>query len=131
MRCLAFAVVGLAWLPIAAQAEESLSPDMVSAIKAATVFVKIKTPEIAGSGSGFVVKTDEDTVYVVTNRHVIEPKAAEVVIERRSAVPARAAVPEGAGCPDFPDCRRPFPYPVLPASPAATIMPATRIPRGS
>ena len=117
MRCLAFAVVGLAWLPIAAQAEESLSPDMVSAIKAATVFVKIKTPEIAGSGSGFVVKTDEDTVYVVTNRHVIEPKAAEVVIERRSAVPRSGRGSRRGGLPGLPRLPTPIPVPGSPGQP--------------
>ncbi len=81
MRRLSFAVVCLAWLPVAAQAEESLSPNLVTAVKAATVFVKFKTPEIAGSGSGFVVESEGKTAYIVTNRHVVEP----IVIEWRRA----------------------------------------------
>ncbi len=83
MRRLSFAVVCLAWLPVAAQAEESLSPNLVTAVKAATVFVKIRTPDIAGSGSGFVVESEGNTAYIVTNCHVVEP----IVIRRRPAAP--------------------------------------------
>ena len=96
MRRLSIAVVCLAWLPLAAQAQESLSPSLVTAVKAATVFVKIKSPEIAGSGSGFVVETNGDTAYIVTNRHVVEPKAAEIVIERRPTRPVELAGQHGA-----------------------------------
>jgi S1-C subfamily serine protease len=47
-------------------------------LEAATVYVRVVTPNIGGaSGSGFVVRSVGDTAYVVTNHHVIEPLKAE------------------------------------------------------
>jgi S1-C subfamily serine protease/HEAT repeat protein len=42
-------------------------------LKAASVFIKVRTPNLSGSGSGFVVRTQGDTAYVVTNHHVVTP----------------------------------------------------------
>src|SRR5581483_2986609 len=42
-------------------------------LKAATVFVRVETPTLLGSGSGFVVHAQGATVYVATNHHVISP----------------------------------------------------------
>jgi S1-C subfamily serine protease len=126
MRALTFTVVCLAWLPATARAEESLSPNMVTAIKAATVFVKIKTPEIAGSGSGFIIKTENDTAYIVTNRHVIEPKEVEVVIERRPAAPrASGRGSRRGGIPGFPVMPTPIPVPGFPGQPRSEERPRT------
>jgi S1-C subfamily serine protease len=48
-------------------------------LKAATVFVKVEAGPMAGSGSGFVMKLDGDTAYVVTNNHVVNPKV-EIIL---------------------------------------------------
>jgi S1-C subfamily serine protease len=42
-------------------------------LKSATVFIKVEAGNSAASGSGFVVKAEGDTAYVVTNHHVITP----------------------------------------------------------
>ena len=69
------------WLVAAAPAwGQGLSAEQLAVIKPATVFVKIAQ----GSGSGFVVRVDGRTVYVVTNHHVV-----------RSALPA-AGKPQGS-----------------------------------
>ena len=115
MRRLSFAVVCLAWLPLVARAEESLSPSLVTAVKAATVFVKFKSPDIAGSGSGFVVETAGNTAFIVTNRHVVEPKAAEIVIERRPTQPRRTRGTTRGGFPV-----QPVPTPGFPIQPVPT-----------
>jgi S1-C subfamily serine protease len=86
---------------------------MVTAVKAATVFVKIKSKELAGSGSGFVIRVDGDTAYIVTNRHVVEPKVAEIVVERRPGG-SRNGSGRRRGVPGFPQPmvpQPPFPSP--------------------
>jgi S1-C subfamily serine protease/antitoxin (DNA-binding transcriptional repressor) of toxin-antitoxin stability system len=90
MRSLSPAFVVLVLLGTAARADESLSSGLVQAVKAATVFVKVKVEGESCSGSGFVVKTDGGRAYVVTNHHVIEPKLIELrlVPDRRPVVPA-------------------------------------------
>jgi predicted Zn finger-like uncharacterized protein len=40
-------------------------------VKGATVFVKVEAGAASGSGSGFVLKTEGATGYVVTNHHVV------------------------------------------------------------
>jgi S1-C subfamily serine protease len=52
---------------------QSLPPAVLDEVKKATVFVKVETTRLAGSGSGFVVKTEGETAYVVTNHHVVTP----------------------------------------------------------
>ena len=91
MRILSLAVVSLALFAVAAPAEDAIPPEMVTAIKAATVFVKVDAGDMSGSGSGFVIKTDGDSAYVVTNHHVIKPKSVELVLvpHRRPGVPYR------------------------------------------
>ena len=95
-----------------AHADEALSPEMVKAVKAATVFVKIKSEGLAGSGSGFVVQTEGDTAYIVTNRHVVQPKVAAIVIvpERRSGGSRSSRNRYRGGLPGFPQ-------PPMPAGP--------------
>ncbi len=56
------------------RAQEGISPETLADIKRATVFVKVKAQGREGSGSGFVVRTERDSVLVVTNHHVVEPK---------------------------------------------------------
>jgi S1-C subfamily serine protease len=43
----------------------------LNAIKAATVFIQVEAGSLGASGSGFVVKSEGETAYVVTNHHVI------------------------------------------------------------
>ncbi len=42
-------------------------------LKAASVFIKAQTATMAASGSGFVIRVQGDTAYVVTNHHVVTP----------------------------------------------------------
>ena len=89
MRHHSLPLVFLATFAIAARAEDAIPPEVVAAIKDATVYVKIKAEGLSGSGSGFVVKTEGDSVYVVTNDHVVEPKTETVTVEpkKRPSVP--------------------------------------------
>ncbi len=117
MRNLILAIVSLALFAAAARAEDTIPPEMVAAIKAATVFVKVEVEGLSGSGSGFVIKTDGDSAYVVTNHHVVEPKAVQVVMvpDRRSGSPYRGQ--RGSRRPGGPV---PFsPAPPHPSSPQA------------
>jgi hypothetical protein len=51
--------------------DDALSSATLSAIKDATVYVKVEHGETRASGSGFLVRTSGDTGYVVTNHHVV------------------------------------------------------------
>jgi hypothetical protein len=42
-------------------------------LKEASVFIKASTATMAATGSGFVVRVDGETAYVVTNHHVVTP----------------------------------------------------------
>jgi LSD1 subclass zinc finger protein len=59
--------------PAAQAADGTLSAETVAHLKAMTVFVKVKAGDIEGSGSGFLIKVDGNTGYVVTNNHVANP----------------------------------------------------------
>ena len=91
---LILAVAGFASLSGEVRGEETIPPDVLAAIKKATVFVKVQVEGQAYSGSGFVVKVDDGAAYVVTNHHVIEPRLIEVVAQWRSG-PRTPAVPHG------------------------------------
>ena len=86
-------VVSLTLFAVAARAEDAIPPETVTAIKDATVFVKVEVEGLSGSGSGFVIKTDGDSAYVVTNHHVIEPKALQLILvpDHRPSVPYRSS----------------------------------------
>jgi S1-C subfamily serine protease len=49
----------------------SIPLQTLNAIKAATVFIQVEAGSLGASGSGFVVKAEGETAYVVTNHHVI------------------------------------------------------------
>ncbi len=112
MRYVALSLLSLALLAISARAEDAIPPEMVDAIKAATVFVKVEAEGGSGSGSGFVVKTEGNSAYVVTNHHVIEPKVLEIILVPglRPGVPYR--LPRTPGRPYY-----------LPAPPTYTYTP--------
>ena len=109
MRNLPLVLGFLFLLRTAAQADEGIPTPVIQAIKAATVFVKVKVEGRSGSGSGFVVKTDGADAYVVTNHHVIEPKLVELLMvpDRRPGV--RPPVPRRSIGP------RPTPHAVPPS----------------
>lgn len=71
----------------AARGDEGIPPTVLQSIKKASVFVKIKSADVEGSGSGFVVKIDGGAAFIVTNDHVIEPEVLEIV-EKWANTPA-------------------------------------------
>jgi len=50
---------------------DAIPPGVLVRLKDATVYVKVNIEGKKGSGSGFAVKVDGTTAYIVTNRHVI------------------------------------------------------------
>jgi hypothetical protein len=85
MRCLSLAAVLLSLSAATARADDAIPLEVLEAIKAATVYVKVECEGLSGSGSGFVIKAEHDTVLVVTNHHVIEPKVEVEAAPRPSA----------------------------------------------
>jgi hypothetical protein len=78
------ATLSITALPASAQIPAEILKD----VKAATVFVKVRTDQGAGSGSGFLIQVDGDKARIVTNQHVIAKKgqsssapAVEVVFD--------------------------------------------------
>ncbi len=58
---------------------QAIDRQVLDQIQDATVFVKLKVPQVGeGSGSGFVIKATGDTVLVMTNRHVVVPEEGEL-----------------------------------------------------
>jgi S1-C subfamily serine protease len=55
----------------AAAADDTLPPETLANLKAATVFLKVEAGSDRASGSGFVIKSEGQTAFVVTNYHVI------------------------------------------------------------
>lgn len=51
-------------------------------VKAATVYIKVESDDYLACGSGFVMKADGDTVWIITNDHVVSPPP-----ERRFGLP--------------------------------------------
>jgi S1-C subfamily serine protease len=72
LRVLLFGLVMLTGPFEARAAEDGLPREMLAKLKAATVFVKVEAKEGSGSGSGFVIKTEGQTAWFVTNNHVID-----------------------------------------------------------
>lgn len=56
-----------------AHKDDAIPLKTLEEIKSATVFIKVESGAAAASGSGFVMRVDGDTGYVVTNHHVITP----------------------------------------------------------
>jgi S1-C subfamily serine protease len=84
----------------------------LAALKAATVFVKVEAGSLQGSGSGFLLKVEGDTAYVVTNHHVANP---HVEFDIRELVPSQSAPRQPSpNRPGFPNRSSP---PVTPGRP--------------
>jgi predicted Zn finger-like uncharacterized protein len=56
---------------------ETLPPETLERLKAMTVFVKVDAGMLQASGSGFLIKTDAQGGFVVTNNHVANPRDDE------------------------------------------------------
>jgi S1-C subfamily serine protease len=57
-------------------AKGQLSAEALERLKTATVFIKVEAGRgLSCTGSGFLVKMDGDTGYVITNHHVVNPEA--------------------------------------------------------
>jgi S1-C subfamily serine protease len=86
----------------------------LDALKKASVFIKADSPAESSTGSGFVVHAEGDTVYVVTNHHVITPSPPGRADED---LPGRPGFPPR---PRFP--RRPAGFPAVPVPPTLTVV---------
>ena len=73
MRVALLTSIGL-FLTGAVRAEDGIPPKVLADLKAGTVFVKVQTDRGKGTGSGFVVASQSESVLVVTNQHVVAPK---------------------------------------------------------
>ena len=60
---------------VPASADGQIPAALLTNLKAATVFIKVRTNEVSGSGSGFVLRVKDDTAWIVTNQHVAQPKS--------------------------------------------------------
>ena len=69
----------------------AIPPQVLQQIKEATVFVKVQAGRDSGSGSGFVMHTQGETAYIVTNHHVVA--AEEELIRPGRVRPVRVVVP--------------------------------------
>jgi S1-C subfamily serine protease len=81
-----------------APAQETLPLETVQTLKKATVFIKVPLGSKLASGSGWVMKVEGDTAYLVTNHHVIAdaPKRSvypEVTVVFQSGTKEEQVVP--------------------------------------
>jgi S1-C subfamily serine protease len=68
---------GLLLIIAQTQADDAIPPDTVTAVKKATVFIRVQVGSMKASGSGFVVSADKDSVLIATNFHVLTPLERE------------------------------------------------------
>jgi S1-C subfamily serine protease len=89
-------------LPEKSQPEGSrgqLAPAVLNALKDATVFIKVEAGSLSSSGSGFLVRVDGNTGFIVTNRHVVNPEAQLLAPSKdRRDGPLVKPVPKNAVC---------------------------------
>ena len=114
------------FLAAVARAEDSTPPETVTAIKNATVYLKVG---VGVSGSGFLIKSDGDTGYLVTNAHVIEPRIVVLEVPERSSPrpsPPPLPRPPSMGGPRRLPSRPPFHYSYSPAPSTISIIVAAK-----
>jgi S1-C subfamily serine protease len=73
MRRIFLSLLCLSCLPAVVWAETGIPAETLQMLKGATVFVKVEGTRWGKSGSGFLMKVDGKTGYVVTNHHVVAP----------------------------------------------------------
>jgi S1-C subfamily serine protease len=76
MHRLVALTAGLLGLATTSLADDAISPEVLRAVKQATVYIRVEGPDWSRSGSGFVVRADGGTVLVVTNHHVAGKRPA-------------------------------------------------------
>jgi S1-C subfamily serine protease len=82
-----FVLALLATIPALARSQDSSpSEAVVAAVKRATVFVQVRGTDWLGTGSGFVVKSSKDSVYVATNYHVVSGSSGDRRLRPTEAV---------------------------------------------
>jgi hypothetical protein len=60
---------------VPAPARDAIPLELMQRVKAATVFIKVQGGGTGHTGTGFVFKVDGETVYIVSNEHVVaDPK---------------------------------------------------------
>jgi hypothetical protein len=89
MRTSLSLLLPLLWTSLCFAQEEGkskhLSSELRNKLKASTVYVHTNNDGAFGTGTGFVVKVDGDTVYMATNHHVINAERdGEVVKKERT-----------------------------------------------
>ncbi len=101
-RWFVVAVLGLAGTLATARGEDAITPETVTAVKRATVFIRVQGPNWKGTGSGFVVASEKNGVVVATNYHVIaspgfekRPRPTPTELVKSLNVPTVTAVFEG------------------------------------
>src|SRR5262249_55497709 len=62
-------------------------------LKDASVYIKATTAAMHASGSGFVIRAQDDTAYVITNHHVVFPSKEDVGPPQRVPPPRIVPVP--------------------------------------
>jgi S1-C subfamily serine protease len=87
MRSLLLAMTIVPCLASVLTAGDAIDAKTLTAIKRATVFIKVESKGINVSGSGFVVHAKKDEGLIVTNLHVVEPT---VQIEVQTPPPVTA-----------------------------------------
>src|ERR1700722_4500279 len=95
MRCVR-AVVLLLLMTSLVRAEGGLPIDVLKSIKNATVFVKVEAGKVSATGSGFVLRTEKDVAYIITNHHVIRPTVLVTQGKEKGARPVPVKVRNGA-----------------------------------
>ncbi len=80
--------------PVAAAMDGQIPLAVLQAIKDATAYIKMDAGQVKGSGSGFVMKVEGTTAYVVTNDHVVTPPATKVVGIGRLRAVTKTVVPK-------------------------------------
>ncbi len=93
MKSLLLAFLAVAAIGKTANADDAIPAKTLDSIKSAVVFVKVQAAGETSSGSGFVIRIKDGSVYVVTNHHVIDPKIATIVMSRTRPIPNRPGLP--------------------------------------
>jgi hypothetical protein len=94
MRCVR-AVLLLLLITSLVRAEGGLPIDVLKSIKNATVFVKVEAGKVSATGSGFVLRTEKDVAYIITNHHVIRPTVMVTQGKEKGARPVPVKVRNG------------------------------------
>ena len=71
MRRQLISLISLLGVTALAEAQDAIPAKILAEIKNATVFVKVAAGDKSATGSGFVMRVDGDTSYVVTNHPVV------------------------------------------------------------